>query len=52
MVTGTSDTIAPTSLIVPRKNQDDQQVSGAIWISGGVLFFNPYGGAIQKVTST
>jgi hypothetical protein len=53
MSTGTVDNIAPTGLILPRSDGEDQQVSGAIWVSGSTLHFTPYGSkGVQKVTST
>jgi len=54
MATGTVDVIAPRALIIPETKNSDQEVSGAIFISGQELYFFPYGesAALRKVTST
>jgi len=50
---GDAGVLAPQALILPRKENADQMISGAIWISGALIYFMPYDGSDtpQKVTS-
>lgn len=53
MAQGDAGNLAPQGLILPRFENEDQMVSGAIWISGALIYFMPYDGSDtpQKVTS-
>ena len=48
-MSSTVDTVAPRSFIVPQSDDADQNISGAMWISGAELYI--MADVVRKVTT-